>query len=266
MFVFLSHCVRKGDPAKWFEEKDRLISSLESYGHTVFDYAERPGGELNWVSEIRMQLHACDVLVYFAKKWPETKPGVCVLELSAAKMWSKPVVFFRPSRLGGFNGQRIFGKAFGGLSDSVHVGQDLVHFEISPLVRCLAAISASRPASQLSLSMESLEDMFLRTRDHFWPNRITASGLRPRRLHGDAPFPRPSPAGPGSSAVDGPGVLRIRRRPSSARVGGTALARHRGRPNLGAREEAPLMLLAGVLQHCSGQPRPAGCSVAAASP
>ena len=170
MFVFLSHCVRKGDPAKLFKEKDSLIASLESHGHTVFDYAERPGGELNWVSEIRIQLHACDVMVYFAKKWPETRPGVCVLELSAAKMWSKPVVFFRPSRLGGFNGQRIFGKAFGGLSDSVHVGQDLVHFEIDSLVQCLAAISASRPASPLSLSMESLDELFLRTKNHFWPN------------------------------------------------------------------------------------------------
>lgn len=142
-YVFISHCVRPGDPEKVRRDKRELIRCLEEHSFGVFDYAERPGNWRDWMDEIRQQFMNCGCVIYFAKKWPEDNPGVVMIELGAALIADKPFFIYRPDKCSG----PAFEGYSGGLCAAISAEREIVFSHTEELLPRLRGVHQRRFAS-----------------------------------------------------------------------------------------------------------------------
>lgn len=134
MYVFISNCVKEKEPADAaaVAAKLEVVRALEAAGCGVFDYRERPGSAPTWMEDIRQHILNSGCMIYFAKRWPEPDPGVCLIELGAAKINSLPIYIFS---LEGYKKEvPIFNEYSSRLADALTVAQGLVFKEVAPLV------------------------------------------------------------------------------------------------------------------------------------
>lgn len=155
-YVFVSHCVRPGDPAGFVQSKRELIDFLEENGFGVFDYVERPGSWRDWLDEIREQLSSCGCVVYFAKQWPEDNPGVVMIELGAAVVMGKPVFIYCPGPRPG----DPFTDYSAGLCSAINSQREIVFEKLPPLLPKLQGVHRKKTDAGEQAAIVTLTEAF----------------------------------------------------------------------------------------------------------